>query len=121
MGTKRRGGDVMDYTFAIGYTFTQIVYLWDCNPHDVVFIPAKGCSKPYWQNTETFRFVEADLGSSQITAIDAHHDDGTVWGCNNCGASSLEGADQIKHHSGCKPGEAAYWANFYSEHGEGGG
>lgn len=107
-----------DYTFAEGYTFTQIVALWDCNPHDVAFIAAKGYSKAYWQNTETFQFVEADCKDTEITAIDIESNE-TVYCCNNCGSDSLESAAHIKHNSGCKPGEAAYWTNFYSEYGEG--
>lgn len=31
-----------------------------------------------------------------------------VWVCNNCGAYGCH-TDYIKHHSGCKAGEAKWW------------
>ena len=47
----------------------------------------------------------------EITHLD--EDDMDVWSCNNCGAHSLTGPEDIKHHTTCIPGEAKYWEEFY--------
>ena len=49
----------------------------------------------------------------EITHLD--EDDISVWSCNNCGAHSLTGPNDIKHHKICKPGEAAYWEKWYKD------
>ncbi len=42
-------------------------------------------------------------------------DDLDVWSCNNCGAHSLTGPEDIKHHATCTPGEAKHWEKFYND------
>ena len=37
-----------------------------------------------------------------------------VYVCDDCGAHA-ENSASIKHHKTCKPGEAQYWENFYTE------
>jgi len=39
-----------------------------------------------------------------------------MYVCNNCGADSVDPLT-IKHHKGCKPGDAKFWKDFYSEEG----
>jgi len=42
--------------------------------------------------------------------------DGDVaYVCDNCGATSLQGREQIEHHASCRKGEAKYWEWFYSQ------
>lgn len=42
-------------------------------------------------------------------------EDYTVYNCNNCGAHSLTSPEDIKHHDGCKPGEAKRWEKHYED------
>lgn len=110
---------IENYTFAEGHTLAQICYVWECGPQNIIFIPEYEHIKPLWQHTASYKLAKADLGNSQITDIEIGSNE-TMFGCNNCGASSLVGANHIRHHTECKPGEAEYWADFYSEEVEGG-
>lgn len=49
----------------------------------------------------------------EITHLD--DDDLDVWSCDNCGAHSLTGPDDIKHYVTCTPGEAKYWEKHYED------
>jgi hypothetical protein len=42
-------------------------------------------------------------------------EDYTVYSCTNCGAHSLESPKDIKHYTGCKPGESKRWEKFYED------
>ena len=102
------------------YTLIGVCELWGCIPLDVMFMARHGDKKDaYWQHIKTLEFVKAVVDDSEITTIDIS--DNTIamaeyaYTCNNCGADSLKGCEFIKHHKGCKPGEAAYWAKHYSE------
>ena len=46
-----------------------------------------------------------------------HMDEGDldVWSCTNCGAHSLTGPEDIKHHDTCVPGDAKRWEKWYDE------
>lgn len=52
-----------------------------------------------------------------VKILDADDEDGIgeeVWQCINCGAYAVS-AESVKHHNGCKPGEAERWENFYEQ------
>lgn len=49
-----------------------------------------------------------------VALEDLPQDDWGVYVCNNCGAQA-ETIAEIEHHSGCKPGEADKWAEYYEK------
>ena len=51
--------------------------------------------------------------SDEITHLD--EDDFDVWSCNNCGAHSLKGPEDIRHYDTCTPGECKRWEKYYSD------
>lgn len=55
----------------------------------------------------------AKVPLDEITHLD--EDDISVWSCNNCGAHSMTGPDDIKHHNTCIPGEDKKWERYYSQ------